>query len=419
MSPGEKESALYAPRYIFKRLGYVAWIAGVAGLAYLLRGVLVPLFLAFVVAYALDPVVERGTRLGLKRSTSALLVMTGLAGVLSVLLALSAPYFFDEFSDAAAALPEQLRDFQRRFDPWFWERFRVHVPQNWGDVTRDYGDEIRRNLPQFAERAAPAIFGTFSVVMVLGGFLIVPVFSLYLLMDFDIIVRRAGVLVPRRYATVIYDIAKQIHTTLGRYVRGQITACLVLAAIYALGLRVLGMRLAIPIGICTGLLAFIPYVGFGFGLSMALGVAVLDWRGPGFLLGVCAVMALGQLLDALVVTPRIVGGSVGLKPIEVLLTMMAAGTLFGFVGVLLAVPMGAVLKILVTRATEAYLQSVYYRQIPPTSTPTPLPGARLVEEGYLPTPRPDTREALRQVGEAAAQKFSTQISAPAERHGGG
>jgi predicted PurR-regulated permease PerM len=414
VTPGEKESALYAPRFVFRRLGYALAIAGVAGVAYLLRGVLVPLFLAFVVAYALDPVVERGTRLGLRRSTSALLVMLGLVGCTMALLAVSLPYFFDEFSEAAAALPGQLQGFQERFEPWLWERFRVRLPQSWGDVTRDYGDEIRHNLPQFAERAMPALFGTFNLVVVLGGFLIVPVFSLYLLMDFNIIVRRAGVLVPRRYASEIHDIAREIHHTLGRYVRGQITACLVLAAIYTLGLKVLGLRLAIPIGVITGLLAFIPYIGFGGGLSLALGVALLDWRGPGFLVGVVAVMALGQLLDALLVTPRIVGGSVGLKPIEVLLTMMAAGTLFGFVGVLLAVPLGAVAKILVTRATEAYLRSLYYRQIPPTSTPTPLPGARFADENIPPTHRPEVPPKL--AGEPlVGQKFPTPLSVRIEQ----
>lgn len=411
MTPGEKESALYAPRFVFRRLGYAMLLGAALLLVYLLRGVLVPLFLAFVVAYALDPVVERLTRAGLRRSTSAVLVMLGLTALLGALLAVSLPYFFDEFSEAAAALPEQLRGFRERSDPWFWERFRVRLPQSWGDVTRDYGDEIRKNLPRFAEQAMPAIFGTFNLVVVLGGFLIVPVFSLYLLMDFKLIVQRASVLVPRRYAAKILEIAREIHRTLGGYVRGQLTACLVLAALYALGLRVLGLRLAIPIGVATGLLAFIPYVGFGCGLAMALGVALLDWQGPGFLVGVLAVMMVVQLLDALLITPRIVGGSVGLKPIEVLLTMMAAGTLFGFVGVLLAVPIGAVVKILVSRATEAYLDSIYYRQIPPASTPTPLPGARLVGPDHLPTPRPAPQESVVQLSDPTGpQKLPTPLA---------
>jgi len=391
VTPGEKERSLYPARFVFRKLGYAAAIAGVLLLSYLLRGVLVPLFLAFILAYALDPLVGRCQRLGLRRSAAAVLVMAVLSGLSLALLVVAVPYFIDEFSEATAALPELLKGLSDRFDPWIWEKFHLRLPQSWGDVTRDYGDEIRRRMPQMIEGAAPALFGTFNLAAALAGFLIVPVFALYLLMDLHVIVERAGALIPRRYAGTIFDIARQIHRTLGRYVQGQITACLVLAAVYSLGLKVLGLRLALPIGITTGLLAFVPYAGFGLGLALALGMAILDWHGPGMLLGVGAVMIVGQLIDGLLVTPRIVGGSVGLKPIEVLLTMMAAATLFGFIGVLLAVPLGAVVKILVVRAARAYLQSIYYRQIPPASTPTPLPGARLVDEGYLPTPLPSTR----------------------------
>jgi predicted PurR-regulated permease PerM len=163
-------------------------------------------------------------------------------------------------------------------------------------------------------------------------------------------------------------VSRQVHKTLGGYVRGQLTANIVLGALYASGLRFVDIRLAVPIGVLTGMLAFVPYIGFGCGLLLALSMATLDWQGPGRLLGVLAVMLGVQVLDGLVVTPRIVGRSVGLAPLEVLLTMMAAGTLFGFLGVLLAVPLGAVVKILVTRALKAYLDSDFYaRGAPPTA----------------------------------------------------
>ena len=153
-----------------------------------------------------------------------------------------------------------------------------------------------------------------------------------------------------------------MHRTLGGYVRGQLTANIVLGALYATGLRFVDIRLAVPIGVLTGMLAFVPYIGFGCGLTLAVSMATLDWQGPGRLLGTLAVMLGVQALDGLVVTPRIVGRSVGLAPLEVLLTMMAAGTLFGFLGVLLAVPLGAVVKILIQRAINAYLASAFYRK---------------------------------------------------------
>jgi predicted PurR-regulated permease PerM len=225
-------------------------------------------------------------------------------------------------------------------------------------------------MPSVASAATGALFGTLSAVGAVLSALIIPVFALYLLMDFDRIVERTGQLVPRRLYPQAADMAHQIHKTLGGYVRGQLTANIVLGALYATGLRIVGVRLAVPIGVMTGMVAFVPYIGFSCGLTLAVSMATLDWQGPGRLLGVLAVMLGVQVLDGLVITPRIVGRSVGLAPLEVLLTMMTAGTLFGFLGVLLAVPLGAVVKILVQRLVKAYLRSQFYGR--PGSAPGPL-----------------------------------------------
>jgi predicted PurR-regulated permease PerM len=229
-----------------------------------------------------------------------------------------------------------------------------------GELGTDLRDKLQAQFPSLISAASVALFGTLSYLAVILSALIIPVFALYLLIDFDRIVERSGQLIPRRWYPPAADVARQVHKTLGGYVRGQLTANIVLGALYATGLRFVDIRLAVPIGVLTGMLAFVPYIGFGCGLLLALSMATLDWQGPGRLLGVLAVMLGVQVLDGLVVTPRIVGRSVGLAPIEVLLTMMAAGTLFGFLGVLLAVPLGAVVKILVHRALKAYLSSDFY-----------------------------------------------------------
>jgi predicted PurR-regulated permease PerM len=228
------------------------------------------------------------------------------------------------------------------------------------ELGTDLRDKLQAEFPNFLSAASEALFGTLSYVAVILSALIVPVFALYLLIDFDRIVARTGQLVPRRWYPHVAEVGRQVHKTLGGYVRGQLTANIVLGALYALGLRFVDVRLAVPIGVLTGMLAFMPYIGFGCGLLLATTMAALDWQGPGRLLGVLAVMLGVQVLDGLVVTPRIVGRSVGLAPLEVLLTMMAAGTLFGFFGVLLAVPLGAVVKILVHRVVKAYLDSDFY-----------------------------------------------------------
>jgi predicted PurR-regulated permease PerM len=335
-------------------------IGGTLGMAYLLRGVLIPLFFAFLLAYALDPFVDWLEARKVPRSVSAILVIMAIAGVFTLFVVFAVPMFLDELRAAAADLPSQLARLEARIEPWLWQTFKVKPPHTFGEISSDLGDKFREQFPNLLAAASVALFGTLSYVAVFLSALIVPVFALYLLIDFDRIVARSGQLVPRRWFPVAKDVAHQVHRTLGGYVRGQLTANIVLGALYATGLRFVDIRLAVPIGVLTGMLAFVPYIGFGCGLMLAVSMALLDWDGPGRLAGVLAVMLGVQLLDGTIITPRIVGRSVGLAPLEVLLTMMTAGTLFGFLGVVLAVPLGAVVKILVQRLVTGYLGSDFY-----------------------------------------------------------
>jgi predicted PurR-regulated permease PerM len=344
----------------FRRILVLVGVALLLGLAYLLRGVLIPLFFAFLLAYALDPFVDWLEARRVPRGVAAPLVMLAIAGAFSLVLVYAIPLFLDELRSAATDLPNQLKRLEERLEPWLAGTFKLKLPHTMSELTKDVGDRLQAQFPNLMHAASVALFGTLSYVAVILSALIVPVFALYLLIDFDRIVTRTGQLVPRRWFPTVREVARQIHKTLGGYVRGQLTANIVLGALYATGLRIVDIRLAVPIGVLTGMLAFVPYIGFSLGLTLAVGMAALDWDGPGKLVGVVAVMLGVQILDGLVVTPRIVGRSVGLAPLEVLLTMMAAGSLFGFLGVLLAVPLGAVVKILVQRAVTAYLASDFY-----------------------------------------------------------
>jgi predicted PurR-regulated permease PerM len=245
--------------------------------------------------------------------------------------------------------------------------FHVHLPQTWGELFSNLAQQMRAPGPAVWRGSAVAVFGTLNVIMILGAVLMVPIFALYLLIDFDRNVARMKSMVPRRWVPLVTSVADEIHRTLGGYVRGQLAACMLLATLYATGLWLVGLRLGLPIGIFTGMMAFVPYIGFGLGFSMAAGIGMLDWHGPNQLIAAVGVMLVVQVLDATLITPRVVGHSVGLRPIEVLITMMAVGTLFGFLGVLLAVPLGAVIKILLNRATGVYLESDYYKR-PPTES---------------------------------------------------
>jgi predicted PurR-regulated permease PerM len=291
--------------------------------------------------------------------------MLGIVASVSTVLIFAVPMFIEELSQAASELPAQLQGLQTRAEPWLWKTVHVKVPHSIAELNKALGDRAQATLAGILGTGATALFGTLGYLAVVLSALIVPVFALYLLIDFDRIVARLRQLIPRRWAEPVSDVAAQIHKTLGGYVRGQITTNIVLAALYATGLRIVDIRLAVPIGVLTGMLAFIPYIGFAIGLTLALAMAILDWHGAGQVAAVAVVMVSVQIIDGMVVTPRIVGRSVGLAPLEVLVTMMAAGTLFGFLGVLLAVPFGAVVKILVQRGVGAYLRSSFYARPAP------------------------------------------------------
>lgn len=368
--PHARQSDPPDPGFTPKRLLFALLFAAAVALAYLLRTVLAPLFFAFIVAYILDPLVDFFERFKVPRALGALFVLLGLAAVFTLLLVYAIPVFVEEIRSAGAMLPGQLKGLEARFEAWLWASYKLKVPHTATEFMRTFGDRIQSEIPDVLNTGVKAVFGTLTYVAVALSALIVPVFALYMLVDFDRITHRAQELIPRRWVGPITDIVLQIHRTLKGYVRGQLTANLILAALYATGLRVVDIRLAVPIGALTGMLAFVPYIGFATGLVLALAMATLDWQGPGHLVGVLSVMGGVQLLDALVITPRIVGGSVGLKPLEVLIAMMAAAALFGFAGVLLAVPIGAVAKILVRRAIKTYTASRFYAQPPePHDTP--------------------------------------------------
>jgi predicted PurR-regulated permease PerM len=345
-----------------RRLLIALGLGVVLVLAYILRGVLVPLFLAFLLAYALDPFVDRLEAMKVPRPLGAIAVMAAIVGLITIVLGFAIPMFIDELRAAATELPSELQALEARVEPWFWSTLHLKLPHSMGDLNRVIGEKVQAEFPSMVSAAALALFGTLSYVAVILSALIVPLFALYLLIDFDRIVARVGELIPRRWVAPSTDIARQVHRTLGGYVRGQLTANIVLGALYATGLRLVDIRLAVPIGVLTGMMAFVPYVGFFTGLGLALIMAILDWHGMGTLVGVVAVMLGVQLLDGTFITPRIVGRSVGLAPIEVLVTMMAAASLFGFLGVLLAVPLGAVVKILIQRGIKAYLASDFYKR---------------------------------------------------------
>ena len=221
------------------------------------------------------------------------------------MLLFAVPLFVDELRDASADLPAELKALEARVERWLWQVFHFKPPHTMTELGMQVRDKLREQFPDVLSAASTALFGTLSYMGVVLSALIVPVFALYLLIDFDRIVGRAGDLVPRRFAPQIADVGRQIHPTLGGYVRGQLTTNIVLGALYAVGLRYVGIRLAVPIGVMTGMprvrtvhrvqLRAPPRAVHGDARRLA-GTRTL-------VVGVLVVMLGTQVLDGLVITP--------------------------------------------------------------------------------------------------------------------
>jgi predicted PurR-regulated permease PerM len=339
------------------------WIAGVVlvGVAlYGLREVLTPIFLAFTIAYILDPVVDRLEAWRIPRGAAIAIVIAVFLGLVGAFLLLVIPEIARDVTAVARELPDHARRALTRSEPWLAAQgIQVpHTADEWIAQLKSKADSISANqLAPVGDVLKTLIGGTVSALGAAFGALIVPILAVYLLADFDHLVAGARELVPVRFRPSVGSVAKEIDTTLSQFMRGQLTVMLILAVLYGGSYWILGVRLAVPIGIAAGVLNFVPYVGGAFALVAGILMSLVGGGGWGQLAGVVIAYAVVQTLEGFVITPRIVGESVGLKEVWVLLALFVGGEVFGFLGVLLAVPAAAILKIFVSRALQHYRQS--------------------------------------------------------------
>lgn len=388
-------------------------IAGVGLAVYALRGVLTPIFFAFLIAYLLDPLVDRFEERGLPRAVGIVILLALTLGAMTLGALVLVPMVVREVALFASELPEKLEGIRRTVEPWL-ASYGVEVPHSFDDLralVEDGGEGGELAPTDLAGRAATVmgtiagwIWGrTTSLLAVVTSLLIVPVIAFYLLHDFDRMTAGIRDLVPLRYRPFVVDVAREVDEVLGQFIRGQVLVMLALAVLYAVAYSIAGVRLAIPIGIVAGLVSFIPYVGGATALVLALLMCLLSWQGWGQIIGVVAAYTIIQVLEGFVITPRIVGDKVGLPAIWVLIALMVGGELFGFLGVLLSVPAAAVAKIFVMRLLAWYRKSHLYLH-----PGRPLSGM-LAEEGL-----PDSAEMAAAKARATAGEEVDEVAPEVE-----
>ncbi len=336
-------------------------------ISYLIRDILIPLFLAFLVAYVLDPVIDWFEKHGRSRmigiAASLVLVVLLVAG----LSAYTFPKMIGQMRDLVQS--ENLEEFKT----WMDDKVRP-ISDPFADQIHDLFEPARireaiqnnlQSLESYAGQIGSTAFGIIGslgagAMSAIGFVLNVFVFgivTIYLLRDFDTIVEKASSLIPSKIHSRTTDIFRRIDINLRTFLRGQMTVCLILSSIYSVGLLIFGVPFAIPIGFIGGFGNIIPYIGMLLGLVPACIMALVEHQDLFHLLAAIGVFAVGQLLEGTVITPKIVGDKLGLNPVVVILAILIFGKLMGFLGIILAVPIAAVGKVLVEEGLKAYRAS--------------------------------------------------------------
>ncbi|OYY80803.1 MAG: phosphoribosylaminoimidazole-succinocarboxamide synthase, partial [Hydrogenophilales bacterium 16-62-9] len=278
----------------------------------------------------------------------------------SLLLSLTAAYHTPPqcHSHFGHTMCSQSRPPPRRLLPWLQQTFGSAVQFDLATLKTWLTEQATQNGAAWLPTLQT---GALAVVGVLANLLLIPVVMFYLLKDWDIMVGRVAALTPRGWAATLNRVARAMDAVVGEFLRGQLAVMGTLSIYYTLALWAAGLDYALPIGILTGVLSFVPFLGFGLGMILALLVALLqfpDWTGVAWVAGIYLA---GQALESYVVTPRLVGERVGLHPVAVIFALAAFGQLFGFVGVLLAVPLAGVLLVTLRELRAAYEASDFYR----------------------------------------------------------
>lgn len=347
-----------------RRLKWIALGLGIFWVIWLLAPVLTPFVLALLLGWLGDPLVDRIERAGRSRNAAVTLVFVLMLLLVVLALMILVPLIERQIVTLIAALP-QMRDWVIHTGvPWIEQKTGLEL-MTWLDPERLI-EWIRGHWEQ-AGGVAKTFFGYlsrsgFAMVTWVLNIALLPILTFYFLRDWDKLVERVAAVIPRKYVGTVGRLAQESNDVLGAFIRGQFLVMIALGVIYAAGLSFTGLNLGLLIGLIAGLISFIPYLGATTGVVLAVLAALVQAQGFDLKLmaGLAATFTVGQLLESYVLTPRIVGDKIGLHPVAVIFAVMAGGQLFGFLGMLLALPVSAVANVLLRYAHERYTQSDLY-----------------------------------------------------------
>ncbi len=338
-----------------------AGIVGTGWLIFLLAPILTPFAIGALLAYLADPLADRLERWKIGRTAAVVVVFVAMTLILAVILLLLIPLLEHQVGRLLASLPQYAEWFRRVLVPWLNERFGLQ-PEIF---ELDKIDEVFKSHWRQAGGVVAAVAGSLSrsgmaVAEWLMNLILIPVVAFYLLRDWDHLIAKTRDLLPKRIEPTVASLTSEADTVLGAFLRGQFSVMVALGSIYSLGLWFIGLDLALLIGMVAGLISFIPYLGSIVGLFAACIAAVVQFQDVWSILPVLVVFAVGQTLEGMLLTPWLVGDRVGLHPVAVIFSVLAGGQIFGFVGILLALPVASVIMVLMRHARDLYKDSDLY-----------------------------------------------------------
>ncbi len=338
-------------------LTWAAIALAAAALLWLLAPVLTPFIVGAVLAYALHPAVERLAARRVPRLVAVLLVEVLFVVVVLAVLLLIVPIISKELPLLREQIPLLADRLNQNLSPWL-SQFGIQVSLDIAGIKAFVLKYLDANFEDgLAAALSSARIGGSIVLALIGNLVLVPVVLFYLLDDWPRLVERTQAMIPPRLRESVTGFLDECDGVLGQYLRGQLLVMLILAVFYSVGLALFGFDLALPVGVFTGLAIFIPYLGFGLGLVLALLAGILQFASWYGLIAVAVVFGIGQLVESLWLTPRLVGERIGMNPLMVIFALLAFGHLFGFAGVLIALPVSALIVVAVRRLKAAYLAS--------------------------------------------------------------
>lgn len=358
-NPKGKKTALSEPEYVdFRMTKTTLWVAIVlilfCGFLYVFSPILMPFLISLIFAYALHPLTTRLQKIGLSRTVATSLMVIAVLGLIVTIVLVAFPFLRDELRKLSSSLPATIAYLSEQYLPTIKTFVSQFSSEFSGQLETKLTDHASKILNWVLKALASLFTNTLAFANVVSLILLSPLLIFYLLRDWPKMISYLETLVPPHMKHSTTSVFSDMNTTLSGFFRGQALVCFLMGIYYTIGLKLLGVNYAFTIGIVSGVLTFIPYVGFFSGLVAAVGVALAQFEGFKEVLLVILVYGIGNILEGFVLVPKCVGDKLGLHPLWVIFALLGGGLIFGFLGLLLAVPLAGILAVVLRFVMTKY-----------------------------------------------------------------